>query len=108
MANVGKAEIVLTGVMPRCRDCRFWVKSLGPEVDQWPLWVNILGEGDEGDGYCLATLEGSAAVRESAPSNPIAATTKAYAHDDEGHLAILVTAPDFGCVQFQQKEPERG
>lgn len=83
--------------MGNCRDCRWWAQSLGPEVDQWGHWSNILG----GDGYCLMTLSGSATCRESVPNEPN--VTKAWANDDEGHLACLVTSPDFGCVQFEAR-----
>ena len=66
-----------------CRDCRYWTK----EADLPFASSNhcTLAEGYDGR-----------------PTTPL---TKAWAYDLERYCAKLLTQPDFGCVQFQQKGP---
>ncbi len=61
-----------------CRDCRHW----SVEDAQWCVGI------DNGLGHCMK-------VREEYPQ------TKAIVVAQEE--AELVTAPDFGCVQFEAK-----
>ena len=70
--------------MSLCRDCRHWdrtYKAESPEHSEW--------------GDCLLAREdaGESAVPE----------TLAVAWDAERNHAGLLTAPTFGCVQFEPK-----
>lgn len=65
----------MTGI---CSGCKWWTKDLNKE------W-----------GTCKLTKTNSGETLHE---------TKAAAMDWESYYAILHTAPDFGCVQFQAKE----
>lgn len=72
--------------MGSCKDCRWW----------------------DADGPTLMVRPTTHACRlmESRPtdSTPLFSTTKAIAWSDR-YSGEVLTEPDFGCVQYQAKEP---
>lgn len=70
--------------MPHCRDCRFW--------DREHAW---LAEG---------SAHGRCARGDGVDGQPSDASSLAFADDRASHQAIMLTAPTFGCVQFQPKD----
>jgi len=83
MAKIGAVTIDLVGVMPHCKDCRFWNR-------QHP-WLS--------DGANVGICDRSG----SDDGKPIDATSLVHAEDRGDGQAVLVTSPDFGCVQFRPK-----
>lgn len=83
--------------MGNCRDCRFWSQTLNATWDE--RWASGVG-GDM--AYCLVTMSGSAVCSPDLV-NPLGDRSLAWAYGDEGWLEVLVTQPDFGCVQFKAK-----
>lgn len=84
MANMGSVTVDLAGVMPRCRDCKWWgiqPLSLSPWPATWKpcYWI------DEPDG--------------AVPLGMLAGIEPATT----GRGASLMTAPEFGCVLFTSK-----
>lgn len=70
--------------MGHCEDCKHWYESTDKSRPEW--------------GRCdLAT---------SKDNEPEYATSKAVAFDTEMYFAVLTTAPDFGCVQFEEDTEE--
>jgi hypothetical protein len=70
--------------MSHCRDCKHF--------DAKPEW-----ELPAGWGFCrLAATHGS--------DEPDFPKSLALAHDAEGYRAELGVSPDFGCVQFEERE----
>ena len=67
----------------RCRDCKFW----GHHPDIRAM---------ENAGYCELTQ-----VDVGEPEHP---ESKAISEDRDFWESWLVTAPDFGCIQWQSKE----
>lgn len=72
-----------------CKDCVWWEIDQEAEV----LWADILPKGWH---YCRMTI--------SASDEPEQPTTLAFALDHESYKAELLTAPAFGCIQFEQRE----
>lgn len=72
-------------MMGFCRDCKFW------DADVW--------EGDERDwrGVCLLIF-GSGRNSFKMPADII------MRDGESGVAAELFTAPDFGCMMFEEKE----
>jgi hypothetical protein len=66
-----------------CKDCRHW-RDPQERGELGEVW-----------GFC-----GKA---DSKDARPVDASTRAYALDGEAYDARLVTAPDFGCSQFEIK-----
>ena len=64
-----------------CQDCRYWTPTI--------LFTTSI--------HHCAHAEGVNGL----PIVP----TNAWAYDLERYRALLITNADFGCVQFQQKEP---
>ncbi len=72
-------------VLHRCKHCTWWVPIAAPYYSDLPLADR---------GMCLKTeVSGS-----RGPNDP---ASKAFAQDGSGYWAWLVTAPDFGCVQWE-------
>lgn len=69
--------------MNRCKTCRWWEPSDHKATPQ---------------GYRECRLTLTSNNRHEYPQ------TLAFSLDDEYYAALLVTAPDFGCVQWEQKE----
>lgn len=67
-----------------CRDCKHWRTP------------------DEGEYGPLRTNCGECVISES-ENGKSKGITLAFAMDAEGYFAILKTAPNFGCVQFEAK-----
>jgi hypothetical protein len=77
----GQRWVQAIGGKPRCDNCRHWIKwTLSPDKA-----IAICGIAGSYDG------------------EPCEASYKAYARDSAKYAAVLVTAPDFGCVQFEAK-----
>ena len=77
--------------MGNCKDCRWWRKKTD---DEW--------------GYCLLTetSDGEPLLRRDAPVTRNKARAMGQIRYPEGVLeAWLETLPDFGCVQFEAKQP---
>lgn len=72
-----------------CRDCRWW-----GEKDNDLLWAGDIRHPTDRHHCMLTYWDGQ---------RPDWSHTKAYAVDGDNFLAILLTAPDFGCVQFEAK-----
>jgi hypothetical protein len=67
----------------RCATCKWWLEQEFAAVNSWRICdLTVLRGGD-------------------APKYP---ESRAYAEDAESYRAWLVTAPDFGCVQWERKE----
>jgi hypothetical protein len=94
----------------RCRDCRRWVNQaaavanaeaepqfMRPSSHEQALstWSDIEIV-SEGRGVCMLT--------ETASGEPVYRESLAQVWDGDHYLAMLVTAPDFGCVQFEVKQ----
>lgn len=73
----------------RCRDCQWWGDDERRYFD---------GDDRYSDGYRVCRLADSDGVR------PCNEQTKAYAIDAESFIGNLLTAPDFGCVQFEARD----
>lgn len=67
-----------------CQDCKYWRALIGPEYypEVHRTW-----------GQC--------SLGASAGGLPAEVHTRAFASDSEEYAASLMTAPDFGCVQFE-------
>lgn len=81
-------------VVGRCARCKHWDSPLGSDIN-WPV-----SEGgklpDPPWGECGLTALADHDQR----------TSKAIAADgNPEHLPVLLTSPDFGCVQWESKEP---
>lgn len=90
MANLGRVELAtidVIAVLPRCKDCRWW------STEHRLGW---LSDRSDGRGHCERA--------ESEDGQPVDKDSLAYTEDGESYRAILITAPDFGCVQFQARE----
>lgn len=85
IGRVGLGVVEVVAAMPRCRDCKWW----SPEDyhdDRRP----------EGWGECgLATTKSG--YREQPQALMMAC-------DPDEYEAGLLTAPDFGCVQFESRD----
>jgi hypothetical protein len=88
--------------MGHCKNCKWWAelqKVIKPDWDDHLFWQwrEEVHTARRNWGYC----------RLAASTNFKAnVTTLAYAEDAEGYRASFVTAPDFGCIQFEAKEAE--
>ncbi len=93
--------------MPRCGGCRWWDTSYG---ERWPDTYQPteksslssrpdIAHRDGRWGVCVLTTYG----REGGYSydHP---ESFALAHDHERYAAELLTRPDFGCVQWEQRD----
>lgn len=79
MAQIGPVEVNVIPIMPRCRDCRWWVDEGMPiDGEDQPTW-----------GVCK--------LFEHCGTNPQHGA-RAVSYED------FITAPDFGCVQFEAKD----
>jgi hypothetical protein len=79
-----------------CKDCKWWQTANHPDkakAERVPLFEPIHKRPEW--GICERT-EGNSGEPESAG-------TLAFAWDFEQYGAELVTAPDFGCVMFEEK-----
>lgn len=80
--------------MPRCRDCRWWTPGV---VTPNALHMEALSEAAErGWGLCLLTGSRS--------NEPEHETTAAFVIEGDRYEGALITAPEFGCTQFQARE----
>lgn len=85
----------MTETMPRCRDCRWWMQREIPPEHQ------------RSDDVALGRQWGICQVTASHQNVPVVTETMAFASNDGYELeldqdgAVLVTAPDFGCVQWE-------
>jgi len=71
----------------RCKDCKhFEYQPRDEGLERYTGTCEITRLGD--DGY-----------------SPEVPTTLAFAADAERYSAVLIVAPDFGCVQFEPAEP---
>lgn len=75
----------MVGIMGNCKDCKHWEKNDASYQ-----------AGGRGWGQCRMGLcyDGVQEV----------ADTLAFASDSEAFAAVLATAPNFGCVQFEIAE----
>ena len=69
-----------------CKDCRYW-----RERESEDRYVGMMAPVQEGWRYCTLT------EMSEAPQG------RAVALDGEDYFAVLHTAPDFGCVEFEAK-----
>lgn len=72
-----------------CVSCRWWEKTPDENFE----WNSAA---IRGWGECQLT--------EMADDKPTHEPTKAIARDGESYKAILETAPDFGCVQWEAND----
>lgn len=79
--------------MPHCRDCRWW--NQGHEALSDLPGGFVSGPIKTGGGVCLLT--------ETKSLEPVHAQSKAIVWEGDQYVGVLVTAPDFGCVQFEVK-----
>lgn len=92
--------------MSTCADCRWWAPTDGGEW--WgETWLSSRGPAW---GECALTASHDAKPagtssweREPEGTAEARAETRALAKDVSGYAAVLVTAPDFGCVQWKAK-----
>lgn len=82
---LGKISVDVVGIMPRCSTCRWWQTS-GDDRNWLPR--------SDGRGHCM--------IADGMQGRPVESSSLAYA-DDGDYFAVLVTAPDFGCVQWKAK-----
>ena len=66
----------------RCATCRWWQKPVG------------------GDTF------GECGLARSWMDEPLRAATLAWARDEEGAKAYLLTSPSFGCVQWEEEKAD--
>lgn len=93
----------LPGWLKTCAYCQWWAPE---DFDEWTeTW---LAKQRPPWGECRLTrthdaAPAPAATWEREPDGAVEAraNTKAIAKDASGYAAVLVTAPDFGCVQWQ-------
>lgn len=86
-SNLGRVTVDVLALMPRCRDCHWWEVSGRREIQTL--------------GCCVLTQAGAGAAENPRPDS------KALAVVGGGldHLwPYLRTAPDFGCVQFRERD----
>jgi hypothetical protein len=74
-----------------CKDCKHW--RLGGSY--------YSGPDSPRTGWCLVT---ASFYRRPHSVNPLGQKTLALAVDFDNSSAHLQTAPDFGCVQFEEKQ----
>ncbi len=84
-----------------CKDCKHW--------HSFAAWWEEEGQygydsPDEVYSEWARRRYGSCNLAESNGDNPKNPETKAIAIDGERYSASLMTAPDFGCNQFQAKD----
>lgn len=92
-----------------CAGCRWWAPE---DFDEWT--ESWLAKRRPPWGECRLTRTHDAAPAgavawEQEPEGAVEARadTKAIAKDASGYAAVLVTAPDFGCVQWASgSEPD--
>lgn len=85
MARFGTIQVDVAAVMPRCRGCRWWESA--------PYLPDSLDTTIARGECSLARSRGEA--------KPDAL---AFAYESNFWSADLITAADFGCVQWQAKE----
>ena len=77
--------------MNHCKDCRFWKTK----ESQYPMFETPTGDyGDYRECHIFESRNGQ-------PENQ---KPMAYAIDQEAYAATLLTAPTFGCPQWEAKE----
>ncbi len=86
-------------LLPRCDQCRWWTRRNAIDDDCWQV-----GE-PQGTPEWIAEYEriGRCAKAETSGGNAKDVVSLARAVDYEKYHAELMTSPDFGCVQFEQK-----
>lgn len=76
-----------------CRDCKWWqatAKSTRFDWGSYMVCAKTSGDGARAD-----------AIEDGTPEESLAS---AYSPDMPAVPAVLVTAPDFGCVQFEAND----
>lgn len=84
--------------MSNCKDCRWWER------------VDIEPDYQRSDDVALVRNWGLCALTKSDMNEPRTSSSLAFASnegyetDADQDRSVLVTAPDFGCVQFEARE----
>lgn len=101
MASLGRVELATVDVIaaiPRCRDCRWWDREHeATGRNPGSMRVDPMLTGDS--GACLITETHSLDAEHT--------ESKAVVWEGDSYHGVLVTAADFGCVQFEPRGGEK-